>query len=62
MLNDSGQAGDLRTEEVSNILYPYLRAWTDEADLGRADFDDCATVEELSRLLASKVLAHLTRA
>jgi len=46
------------TEQVSETLYPYLRAWTDGADIGDPAFDECATVKELSLFLAAKLTRH----
>ena len=45
-----------RTEVVSELLLPYLRAWTDAARFGQPRFDDCATVGELCDFLADLVV------
>ena len=47
------------TELVSEIIQPYLRAWTDEREIGELEFDSCATVQELSDFLAAKVSERL---
>lgn len=44
------------TDEVRDFLYPYLRAWTDEVEMGDTQFDACASVEELCGLLAYRLL------
>jgi hypothetical protein len=59
-VSDSRQAGVV-TEGVSELLFPYLRAWTDEAEIGDPEFDRCATVLELSQFLASKLQQLLAR-
>ena len=57
--SSEGNAQDGLTQKVSSLLFPYLRAWTDQAEIGDPAFDECATVESLADLLAARVVRLL---
>jgi hypothetical protein len=45
------------TQNLVDYISPYLRAWTDAADIGEEEFDQICTVSELADFLARGIIA-----